>query len=338
MKSQDAVVAWAEQLGTVKPRSTKNIRGGASAPRPAATAIPRGMLARTVRRTPEVMVKITEASRNAAQVKNHMTYITREGTVPLEDEFGDQYLGKPAIADVVKSWAHAGVGMPMTGDKRREAFHVMFGMPPGTVREPVTDAVRAFCADEFSGHQYVFAKHDDTEHPHVHVVVKVASNDGVRLNPRKADLYRWRVGFAEQLNARGIEANATPRALRGKVQKAEVMAVRQINDAHRNGTRDKPADVTIDAHREAAREAATDVPKVNPLAGTIQATRERVVSGYGQVARELAKGDADDRALALEVVAFVDSMDPVTATQHAERVDEIRQDQKREQGRGRGDR
>lgn len=334
MSAKDAVDAWAEQFGKVKVRRGGNVRGGAGR-RQTGAPIPRAMLARTVRRVPEVMVKITEASKNAPQVKAHMTYITREGTIPLEDEFGDHHLGKAAIADVVKSWTYSGVGLPTSGDKRREALHIMFGMPPGTVRQPVTEAVRAFVADEFEGHQYAFAAHDDTEHPHVHVVVKVAGNDGVRLNPRKADLFRWRVGFAEQLNARGVEANATPRALRGKVRKSETMAVRQINDAHRNGTRDKPADVTIDAHREAEREAATGVPKVNPLASTIQTTRERVVAGYSEVARALATGNADDRALALDVVRFVDSMESVTATQHAELVEDLRQEQTAGRGRSR---
>jgi len=74
------------------------------------------------------------------------------------------------------------------------------------------------------------------------------------------------------------------------------------------------------------------------LQDRISSTRARVVAEYERAAKELAKGSEDDKRLALDVVRFVSDMDPVTATQHAELVDEIRQDQTREQGRERDDR
>jgi len=60
-----------------------------------------------------------------------------------------------------------------------------------------------------------FTAHDDEAHPHVHLVVKAVGRDGVRLNPRKADLQRWRELFADALHEQGIVANATPRRARG---------------------------------------------------------------------------------------------------------------------------
>ena len=44
----------------------------------------------------------------------------------------------------------------------------------------------------------VFALHTDTDNPHVHVCIKMASikKRSKRLNPRKNDLQRWREGFA----------------------------------------------------------------------------------------------------------------------------------------------
>lgn len=42
-------------------------------------------------------------------------------------------------------------------------------------------------------------------HPHVHFTVKAADLDGVRLNPRKADLRRWRdPSEARTVNGRWI--------------------------------------------------------------------------------------------------------------------------------------
>ena len=47
------------------------------------------------------------------------------------------------------------------------------------------------------------------------MVVKVVSEEGVRLNIRKATLREWRREFARHLRAQGISANATDKAVRG---------------------------------------------------------------------------------------------------------------------------
>ena len=57
---------------------------------------------------------------------------------------------------------------------------------------------------------------DHQANPHVHLTVKAESKHGKRLNPRKADLRRWREVFAEQLRERGIDAEATRQVARGR--------------------------------------------------------------------------------------------------------------------------
>jgi hypothetical protein len=57
--------------------------------------------------------------------------------------------------------------------------------------------------------------HTDEPHPHVHMVVKAVSEEGVRLNIRKATLREWRREFARHLRAQGISANATDKLVRG---------------------------------------------------------------------------------------------------------------------------
>src|SRR5262249_32280948 len=49
----------------------------------------------------------------------------------------------------------------------------------------------------------------------VHVVVKAVSEQGERLNIRRATLREWRRDFARYLREYGVEANATERAVRG---------------------------------------------------------------------------------------------------------------------------
>ena len=58
--------------------------------------------------------------------------------------------------------------------------------------------------------------HDHQANPHVHLSVRAESTLGKRLNPRKADLQRWRETFAERLRSWGIDAEATRQATRGE--------------------------------------------------------------------------------------------------------------------------
>jgi hypothetical protein len=55
--------------------------------------------------------------------------------------------------------------------------------------------------------------HDHQAIPRVHVSVRAESGHGRRLNPRKADLHRWREAFAEKLRGCGVEAEATRQAI-----------------------------------------------------------------------------------------------------------------------------
>ena len=199
--------------------------GGSSSSRPSSASTSggsvRAKLTRTVNKSPEVMVKISGGGKNMGAIKAHMDYISRDGEVEIEDENGNIHLGKDEVGDARDSWEKGGVGIPAAGDKRKEAFNIVLSMPPGTEREAVKNAARNFATEQFKDHQYVFAAHNDENHPHIHLSVKAASMKGVRLNPRKADLQEWRESFAEKLRDQGIEANATPRHVRGVTKKAE---------------------------------------------------------------------------------------------------------------------
>jgi hypothetical protein len=91
--------------------------------------------------------------------------------------------------------------------------------PPGTQPEKVQAVVGNFAREEFGlKHRYVMALHTDEPRPHVHLVLKARSDHGQRLYLRKATLRRWRKGFASQLRALGVTANATPRHVRGETR------------------------------------------------------------------------------------------------------------------------
>ena len=89
-------------------------------------------------------------------------------------------------------------------------------MPAATPPKKLMEAVKDFAREEFAlKHRYAMVGRTDEPHPHVHMVVKAVSEQGVRLNIRKATLRDWRKEFARHLRAHGVEANATERAVRG---------------------------------------------------------------------------------------------------------------------------
>ena len=242
-------------------------------------------VARTVRRTPEVLVKISSSARDMRAVNAAVDYLSRKGMVELEDEQGNVFLGDQARQDALYTWQ----GIPASNGTRRETFHVIFSMPAGTDRVAVTESVSRLAKKEYRNHQYVFATHNDTDKPHVHVVVNATPYRGTkRLNPRKADLQRWREGFAENLRSLGVEANATPRVARGVVKRFESQAVR---------------------HMAQRGVALTRAPK-NPSPETetrYQKVQIKVLNEYGAMAKELINGNAADRALAVDITHFVQS-------------------------------
>jgi type IV secretory pathway VirD2 relaxase len=178
----------------------------------------------------------------------------------------------------------------------------MLSMPKDTDRLGVHNAVRDFAREEFGGkYAYVFASHDDTDHPHAHLIVKTQGRGGKRLNPRKADLQRWRRTFAEKLREHGIEANATTRRTRGITKyprkRAAIEAEKDGRSlTYRGGKSPEP-------YRD-----LNDAPS-SPYAAKTAQTHGEVLRAYKGIAEALQHSpDASDRRLAVELVGFVQAM------------------------------
>ena len=171
----------------------------------------------TVHRAPQVMVKVTGGGRGMKAIAAHLRYITKNGRLAIEDDRGTVEQGKDAVKDIERQWRYGGAYVDDVGH-RREAFNVMLSMPRGTDPLIVLKAAREFAGIEFADHRYVMVLHTHQGNPHVHLSVKAESKHGQRLNPRKADLHRWRETFAERLREWGVDAEATRQAVRGVVR------------------------------------------------------------------------------------------------------------------------
>ena len=183
-------------------------------------------IARTVARTPEVMVKVLPAGANSvAAVRQHLAYVGRQGEVELQTDDGQRLRDRDATADLIEDWdldlavCQSGLG-GWQGQRAPKLVHkLVFSMPAGTPADKVLVATQGFCREQLAlKHRYALALHTDEPHPHVHVIIKAISEQGERLNIRKATLRQWREEFANQLRRVGVAANATPRFVRGETR------------------------------------------------------------------------------------------------------------------------
>ena len=233
---------------------------------------------------PEVMVKIPKrisgASKGMHGVRNHLDYISRNGQLELESHDGETLKGKSDYLKMAEEWKK--LGIPEEG-KYREALNVVLSMPKGTNPETVKNAAREFAADQFEGHQYLFTLHTDQPHPHVHICVLMRDEFGKRMNPRKNDLFEWRVRFAEKMREQGVPCAATRRQHRGISRKGDPSIPRHINNQQRESF----------VYRQQAQELAEALktsqrPKHPFLKETMQ-SRGFIVSEYKAISKELYK-------------------------------------------------
>jgi len=189
------------------------------------------LVSRTAARTPEVMVKVLSSGATSAKaVRRHIDYVSRKGEVELHGDEGEVFQGSSATDALPEDWnldleeagAATRIGKGTRHRPPRLVHKLVFSMPAGTNPKKVLGAVQNLCREEFAlKHRYVIALHTDEPHPHVHVILKATSEQGKRLNIKKAHLKEWRVKFAAHLRELGVAANATPRMFRGQEERSK---------------------------------------------------------------------------------------------------------------------
>ena len=160
----------------------------------------------------------------------------------------------------------------------------MLSMPRGTDPLVMQRVARAFAKVEPADHRYLMVLHDHQANPPVHLSVKAESKHGVRLNPRKTDLHRWRETFAGQLRELGIDAEASRQAARGAYHNQEPLwRIKAREEGRlRSARAEGNAGVSARASRAQAREA------------------------WRRIAMVLANTESrDDQLLAVQIAEFV---------------------------------
>ncbi len=264
----------------------------------------------TVNRAPEAVVKVLPRSSNDLKaVGKHIDYIGRRGNLELEGDDGERLQGRVADA-LLEDWDLdvddvRRQGSLTAASKRappKLVHKLMFSMPPGTPPQKVLSAVRNFAREEFFGqHRYAMVLHTDEPHPHVHLVLKAVSEQGVRLNIKKATLRHWRSQFASHLRGLGVAANATERAVRGESRATTTDGI------FRASTRGDSSFMRTRVE-EIAAEIQAGGMWVDPGCRRLLETRRDVVQGWIGIADRLAQ--SGERELSTDVIRFAEAMAP----------------------------
>lgn len=315
---------------TAKGQDVRLGKGGGATRSPSLSPGAKARLQRIVGRAPEVMVKITGRSRGTIHLKQHLDYITRNGRLVAETQDGTRVETRADLRALHDDWlaANSLTERSKPNPTAAQSIGIILSMPAGTPPDRVHEAARTWARDSLPNNDWLLVRHEDKDHPHVHVTVRAVGHDGRRLVTGPADLQRWRETFAHELRRHGIEAEATPRQARGMVRRNDGPAL------HRIAARGADANVVQRRRTEASREVRPE--KVWKDAGwerAVQHRQQNIRDAYLAHAATLAEGDKDDQRLARDVRAFVAGM-PVPLSLRQTMTTALRAVRDQQSGRG----
>jgi hypothetical protein len=244
-------------------------------------------IARTVRRTPEVIVKVTGGGTKAGAVAAHIAYIGRKGALEIETDDGQRVSGRDEQKAILRDWhlelsagqyRRPGSGQ-VTARATKLVHNIVLSMPSPAPPNKVLAAAGMFAREKFGAqHRYAMVLHTDQAHPHVHLVVKAESEDGRRLHIDKPMLREWREDFARMMREQGVAANATPGVLRGRGK------ARKLDGRYRGrGTLRTMRKQVVEIAQEIRRTGSV----TDPARGTPLATRDALLGHWERVADTL---------------------------------------------------
>jgi hypothetical protein len=287
-------------------------------------------IVRTVSRTPEVMIKVLPSAANSASaVRKHLAYVGRNGKVELETDDGRHLEDRDAAADLIEDWdldlaeCQAGAGRSQGRPAPKLVHKLVFSMPADTPADKVLLATQKFCREQWAlKHRYAMALHTDEPHPHVHVIVKAVSEQGERLDIRKATLRGWREAFAGHLRQVGVPANATPRVVRGETRPRKSDAV------YRAARRGASTHMRARVEKAAAAVGAPDRPEALAIR-QVRETRRALERGWLSASDALRSQGKPN--LADQTRRFVHSMLPARTEREWLRADSLQRTQRQHQ-------
>lgn len=168
----------------------------------------------------QAVVKVYSYSHGVASVKSHAKYLTRDSELPMEvgGKDGDENIlisDPDEVKEILEEWSDDFD----TFKNSRDVANITLSAPVGSDRGGVEKAARSFSREYFSHTEYMFVVHNDTNHPHAHLMVKMRDNNNEKIRLDKKQLKQMRETFAEKLRDNGINVGSSYRTDRGVFKK-----------------------------------------------------------------------------------------------------------------------
>lgn len=161
----------------------------------------------------------------AQQVQAEAIHEAQDKNVYLVDSDGKEYTSRAEVESLAKEWAESfqsqANAIPSaqkadTKRQKRDVQHLVLSakaeQSPENMRR-VLRAAQATAERQLAGYDYVLGLHQDSKHPHVHIVVCCDRKDKKRgkLRLNKPELLLMRTAWAQALTEQGLEHVATMR-------------------------------------------------------------------------------------------------------------------------------
>lgn len=197
----------------------------------------KGDLLRSASKLPQAILKISGYCKGTAHAKAHISYITRHGKLELQTHDGQTLKGVTACKELINDWS-SDFGKRKNS---RDVAKVVLSAPKGANPDKLKNAVNKFLEKEFGDtNEYAYVLHTDTEKPHVHVIIKMVTYQGKKIDPRKNYIEKLRRDFAKYCRGEGILVEASRRYQRGISGKSKNTPVKQMRlNKHNNIKHDK---------------------------------------------------------------------------------------------------
>jgi hypothetical protein len=154
---------------------------------------------------------MTSNSKNLQTLKQHLDYISRNGTVELLSADELIYSGMKDIGEVRDIFRDEGAPIPTktkVGQREyRETYNMVFSFKD-IDGETLKKAAHKTISEKYPNNYFVLAFHGDTDHSHCHICLKVKNSSGKRLDIGLQGIYEIRKDFAKNLRDLGVLATA----------------------------------------------------------------------------------------------------------------------------------
>lgn len=282
--------------GTPKHRSAKAPRRRSGAVRAfnvAATGAARRVS--TKGRSREVVLKVLSTTTEAGGLRRHVRYITRNGELDHRREGGETLEGE--------RWREFVDEVLANDTSRRKnrglTVNLMVSVPVEVEQAILYETTEAWVAELAPGHRSLIVVHEDTPHPHAHVVIARQGPGRERFRLAPGAFQAARARFAELAREQGMDVTATPRRMTGRARNGQ--GRRKWEKAKREGRRCARTAAETQRERSAREQSAADLRRLAEVRTALgdRSGAELARARYRAVRREVERtrevGHSPDR-------------------------------------------